>query len=104
MACGVPVVASRVGGLAESIVDGQTGLLVAPRRPRGIREAVATLIHQPARRLEMSAACLHHAERFGWSAIAAQTIGVYERMLTTVHDRRRHEKRPRSDRTDVVDV
>lgn len=84
MACGVPVVASWVGGLAESVVDGQTGLLVAPRRPRSIRQAVTTLIRQPARRLAMSAACLHRAERFGWPAIAARTIGVYERMA---HDR-----------------
>ncbi len=44
MAAGKPVVASRVGGLAESVLEGQTGLLVPPRDGRAIADAVAKLI------------------------------------------------------------
>ena len=53
MAAGKPVIATRVGGLAESVLDGITGILVAPRDSVGLSNAVATLIRDPARAVEM---------------------------------------------------
>jgi glycosyltransferase involved in cell wall biosynthesis len=53
MAAGKPVVASRVGGLAESVLDGVTGILVAPRDGAALADAMATLISEPARAMEM---------------------------------------------------
>ncbi|HEX2301398.1 MAG TPA: glycosyltransferase, partial [Pseudonocardiaceae bacterium] len=50
MACGVPVVASAVGGMLDTVVDGMTGLLVPPRCPERIAEAVGDLLADPARR------------------------------------------------------
>ena len=44
MACGVPVVGSAVGGLLDSVVDGQTGILVPPRDPVAIARAVRSLL------------------------------------------------------------
>lgn len=48
MACGLPVVASAVGGIAEYVVDGQTGLLVAPRDPKALAAALRRILEDPA--------------------------------------------------------
>src|SRR5690606_22837516 len=48
MACGVPVVASAVGGLIDTVVDGVTGRLVTPRDPAKLAEAVQDLLADPA--------------------------------------------------------
>jgi len=49
MASGLPVVATRVGVLPEMIVDGKTGLLVAPRDAEGLAAALASLVQEPER-------------------------------------------------------
>jgi phosphatidylinositol alpha-1,6-mannosyltransferase len=46
---GIPVVASRVGGLQEAIVDGETGVLVEPNDPEALATAVAALLDDPTR-------------------------------------------------------
>jgi glycosyltransferase involved in cell wall biosynthesis len=81
MACGVPVVASAVGGLAETVVHGCTGILVPPRRPGAIREAVATLLERPGMRELMQIAAAHRAESYGWPVIAAETMATYRRLI-----------------------
>src|SRR5947208_3703346 len=50
MACGVPVVASAVGGLIDTVVDGTTGLHVPPRSPERIAEALNELLPDEERR------------------------------------------------------
>ena len=76
MACGVPVVASAVGGLGENVVDGVTGLLVPPRQPRRIAEALAAVLGDDERRRAMGMAGRRRAERFGWERVAEQTLEV----------------------------
>ena len=76
MACGVPVVASAVGGLAESVVDGVTGIHVPPRQPRRIAEALALTLDDEGRRRSMGAAGLRRAMRFGWPRVAEQTLQI----------------------------
>lgn len=76
MACGVPVVASAVGGLAETVQDGVTGLHVPPRRPDRIATAVAELLAEPERRRRMGAAGVSRARRYGWDRIAVETLEV----------------------------
>jgi glycosyltransferase involved in cell wall biosynthesis len=56
MAAGRPVVASRVGGLAEVVVDGETGLLVAPGDAAGLAAALARMAADPALRARCGAA------------------------------------------------
>ncbi len=56
MACGIPVVASRVGGIPEYVVDGQTGLLVPPRDPRALADAIWALVANPDVRFRMGQA------------------------------------------------
>jgi glycosyltransferase involved in cell wall biosynthesis len=53
MAAGKAVIASRVGGLAESVVDGETGLLVSAQDGAALADAIAQLIGEPERAREM---------------------------------------------------
>jgi glycosyltransferase involved in cell wall biosynthesis len=67
MAVGTPVVATRVGGLAEVVEDGVTGRLVEPGDPAALAAAVHEVL---GRRLEMGEAARAHARRFGADAYA----------------------------------
>jgi glycosyltransferase involved in cell wall biosynthesis len=80
MACGRPVVASAVGGLAESVVDGHTGVLVPPRRPDRIAEALDGLLRDDRMRTRLGRAGARRARRYGWDTIASETLGVAERI------------------------
>jgi D-inositol-3-phosphate glycosyltransferase len=78
MACGVPVVASAVGGLVDTVVDGVTGAHVPPRRPRLLAAALAGLLADPERRAALGAAGARRARRrYGWDRIARSTLEVY---------------------------
>jgi starch synthase len=67
MAVGTPVVATRVGGLAEVVDDGVTGLLVEPGQPQALANAVLEVL---VRRDAMGAAAREAARRFGADAYA----------------------------------
>ena len=82
MACGVPVVASAVGGLAETVQDGVTGVHVPPRRPDRIAGAVAELLADPERRRRMGAAGVSRARRYGWDRVAGETLEVGQALVT----------------------
>jgi D-inositol-3-phosphate glycosyltransferase len=78
MACGVPVVASAVGGLVDSVVDGVTGVHVPPRRPDLLAGALAGLLADPERRAALGAAGAQRARRrYRWERIARGTLDVY---------------------------
>jgi glycosyltransferase involved in cell wall biosynthesis len=82
MGCGTPVVASRVGGIPELVVDGETGLLVPPDDPAALAEAVTTLLADPDRRAYMGCAARTQAlARFESATIAAQTLALYQQAL-----------------------
>jgi D-inositol-3-phosphate glycosyltransferase len=82
MASGVPVVASAVGGLVDSVVDGVTGVHVPPRRPGLLAAAVAGLLADPDRRVALGAAGARRARRrYGWDRIAGSTLDVYAALL-----------------------
>jgi len=78
MACGVPVVASAVGGQIDSVVDGVTGVHVPPRDPRSLARALAELLDRPERRAALGAAGARRArERYAHERVAAATREVY---------------------------
>jgi glycosyltransferase involved in cell wall biosynthesis len=82
MACGVPVVASAVGGQTDSVVHGVTGVHVPPREPRALAAALRALLADPARRAELGAAGAARARRrYGFDRIARSTRDVYAGLI-----------------------
>jgi glycosyltransferase involved in cell wall biosynthesis len=78
MACGVPVVATAVGGLTDTVVDGLTGDLVRPRDPRALGATVRKLLNDPMRRLAYATAALDRARQaYPWKRCAAQLSSIY---------------------------
>jgi glycosyltransferase involved in cell wall biosynthesis len=64
MAAGVPVVASRTGGLAEVVADPETGRLVPPRDAAALADALLDLVGDPESRRRMGAAGTERARRY----------------------------------------
>ncbi len=85
MSCGVPVVATAVGGIVDSIVDGQCGLHVPPRRPEVLAATLSALLADAPRRAALGAAAARRARsRYSWDRIAAQTLAEYDQLLPLV--------------------
>ncbi|MFI7031812.1 glycosyltransferase [Microbispora rosea] len=79
LACGVPVVASAVGGHLDTVAG--CGVLVPPRRPRALSRALCDLLTRPGLRAALSAAGARRARaRYGWPRIAEQTESVYRNL------------------------
>lgn len=83
MACGVPVVASAVGGLVDTVVDGVTGIHVPPRSPELLAAAMRGLLEDAGLRRRLGTAGARRARRrYGWNRVAQSTLGVYGELLT----------------------
>jgi glycosyltransferase involved in cell wall biosynthesis len=81
MAAGRPVVGSRVGGIPEMVVDGTTGLLVPPRNPVALADAIARVLHTPGLATIMSSAARRRAEdAFGIQAHGRSLQAHYDRL------------------------
>jgi D-inositol-3-phosphate glycosyltransferase len=82
MACGVPVVASAVGGMLDTVVDGVTGAHVPPRDPAALAEVIGALLHSPSRRAQLARAGLERVRScYSWERVAADTADIYQRTL-----------------------
>jgi glycosyltransferase involved in cell wall biosynthesis len=77
MACGIPVVATAVGGLVDTVIDGVTGIHVPPRDPDALARALARLMADPLLRRQMGAAGARRARAFSWDAVARATVDAY---------------------------
>jgi N-acetyl-alpha-D-glucosaminyl L-malate synthase BshA len=85
MSCGVPVVAYRVGGMPEVILDGRTGLLVAPGDAAALGEAAVMLLEDDARRRRFGRAARRRVlEEF----TAERIVRQYEALYRAVVERR----------------
>jgi D-inositol-3-phosphate glycosyltransferase len=79
MACGVPVIASTVGGLIDTVVDGVTGLHVPPRRPDRVTEAIGRIVADDDLRRSLGESGVERtSSRYGWDSIAGATLAMYE--------------------------
>jgi len=76
-ACGIPVVASAVGGLLNIVHDGVTGHLVDGRDPERYARAMAQLLDDPLGAAAMGAAAAVRARRFTWSFTAGRLRRLY---------------------------
>ena len=81
MACGTPVVASRVGGMASTIVHERTGFLAPVGDVHAFAQAITQLLERPALRHAMSQASQDRAEQFAWPRITDRTQRLYERLV-----------------------
>jgi glycosyltransferase involved in cell wall biosynthesis len=80
LACGTPVVASRLGGIPEQ-VTGETGVLVEPGNPAALATAIDELLADPARRARLGAAATADArQRFSLERQIDAYIDLYERL------------------------
>jgi D-inositol-3-phosphate glycosyltransferase len=84
MACGVPVVASAVGALTDTVVHEVTGYLVARQDPRACAAALNALLRDSFLRRSLGAAGRDRAvARYTWDRIAADTARLYEKSIST---------------------
>jgi D-inositol-3-phosphate glycosyltransferase len=84
MACGAPVVASKVGGLAFNVQDGQTGFLVPERDAEALAAKIRLLLEDDALRKRLGRQAALWAGRYGWPVIADQMLELYQRIQPAV--------------------
>ncbi|MFF7725467.1 glycosyltransferase [Streptomyces sp. NPDC008001] len=81
MACGVPVIATDVGGHRDTVAHGETGLLIEPGRPDLLAAAVRDLLGAPERLARFgSAGRTRVLDRFTWGRVADGVESVYDRV------------------------
>ncbi|MEP6571069.1 MAG: glycosyltransferase family 1 protein [Gemmatimonadota bacterium] len=78
MACGLPVIGARAGGVAENIRHGLTGLLVAPGHSEGFASAIVELVRDCARREAMSQAARAFAVACDWQRELDDLVHMYQ--------------------------
>ena len=82
MACAAPVIGSRVGGIAFTVVDGETGFLVPPRDPQSLCDRLDRLLGDSALRTRLGQAGRARVLReFTWPGAAARTAALYDEQL-----------------------
>jgi glycosyltransferase involved in cell wall biosynthesis len=82
MACGVPVVATRVGGLAETVIDGETGWTCPPRDSAALAEAIAAALDRPEEASARAAAARQMvASRYARADVFRQLADLIEERI-----------------------
>lgn len=82
MACGTPVIASQVGGLAFLIQDGVTGYSIPDDNPQALAEKLSLIVCNPDLRNKLGQQAAEYAIGYDWEIIARRMISVYQEMLT----------------------
>lgn len=78
MACKAPVIASRVGGIKEVVVDGETGFLVPPDDPKELANRIKFALNNPELLAEFREKGRQRVEQyFSWESIAKRTVALY---------------------------
>ena len=81
MACGLPVVATRVGGVEEEVEEGKTAFLVPPANSEALAEAIAKLISSPSLRREMGKRGKERVKLFTIEKMVERTENLYKELL-----------------------
>ncbi len=85
MACGTPVVASQVGGLAFLVRDGVTGYTVPVDEPQALADRLTALVQDSALRRKLGEQALQEARQYAWENIAARMIELYQQVLDSAN-------------------
>jgi D-inositol-3-phosphate glycosyltransferase len=81
MACGTPVIASQVGGLAFLVQDGVTGYHVPDEDDKALCEKLTALLGNESLRQALGQNAAEYAQKYAWEKIAAQIVGVYHDVI-----------------------
>ena len=81
MACGVPVVASQVGGLAFLIQNGETGFTVPVDDPQALAEKLLSMLENPELRKRMGQNASNFARSYSWERIANRIVELYDETI-----------------------
>lgn len=82
MAHGLPVVATRAGGIPDKVVHGQTGFLASPRDVASLADALAGALATPDARNALGASGRRRALKlFSWTGIAHRTLALFDELL-----------------------
>ena len=82
MACGTPVVGTRVGGLQTVIENGESGLLVPAGDYRALAEAIARVLLDARLRMHLAHGARDRAEHFTWERVGDRIVELYDRVRT----------------------
>lgn len=83
-AAGIPVVATRAGGIPEMVVNGVTGLLSDPGDVIGLKNSTLRILHDPALRKQLTDNALSRVQDFSFQATAEKTLDVYRAIMQYV--------------------
>ncbi len=81
LACGTPVVSTRVGAMEDVLVDGKTGYVVVDATPRGLANSIEKIISNSAGSLLSAHDIRGSVLKYGWSNVSAAVFNEYETML-----------------------
>lgn len=81
MACGTPVIASEVGGLAYLVRDGETGFTIPAEEPDTLCEKLTWLLNDRELHEKMSGQAAKYAQDYAWEKVAAQIVNAYSDLL-----------------------
>ncbi|MEW5759667.1 MAG: glycosyltransferase, partial [Candidatus Thermoplasmatota archaeon] len=81
MACELPVVATNVGGIKETMIDRKTGYLVEPNNALQLADAVNEILDDKNLANEMGIEGRKRALEFSWENVAKKTLNVYKMIL-----------------------
>lgn len=81
MAASLPVVASNIDGYASVVTHGVEGLLVRPKDPLALADAITALLRNADQRARMGAAGRERVEEYAWPRVTQQVLSYYERLL-----------------------
>ena len=81
MACGTPVVASQVGGLAFLVQDGVTGFTVPVDEPDALADRLMRCVNQPDLQKQLGRQAADLAREYAWEKIAARMLDLYRQVI-----------------------
>ncbi|HET6528801.1 MAG TPA: glycosyltransferase [Balneolaceae bacterium] len=85
MACGTPVIGSRVGGIKFSVADGETGFLVPPQNPEALADELYALLTNEALNDELRENAIERIKsEFTWDSIAGQMTRLYNQVTSSI--------------------
>lgn len=82
MMCGVPIVATDVGGISEAIIDNENGLLIESKSVEELTKAINTFLNNDQFKLKVIEAGKRYSTDFTWEKNAEKTIKLYEEVLS----------------------